>query len=191
MGCEAILLLMPAHVAWFTSGLNVRGLIADSERPAIYTNGRAALAHLLERRYAAALRRGTRSARLSAEGMELGGRTRRTLLASVATGRKIAADRPFPNIPMANDRLRPLLRELSGFEQARYRDLGKSVAHAVEATARNLARGQTEEEIAGQVGHRLLHRGDRARGGERDRRWPRREVSPAPASPRCRSLRPA
>ena len=40
MECEAILLLMPAHVAWFTSGMNVRGLIADSERPAIYTNGR-------------------------------------------------------------------------------------------------------------------------------------------------------
>jgi hypothetical protein len=35
MECEAILLLMPAHVAWFTSGMNVRGLIADSERPAI------------------------------------------------------------------------------------------------------------------------------------------------------------
>ena len=34
------MLLMPAHVAWFTADLNVRGLIADSERPAIYTNGR-------------------------------------------------------------------------------------------------------------------------------------------------------
>ncbi len=34
------------------------------------------------------------------------------------------------------------------------------MAHAVEADGRaNLARGQTEEEIAGQVGHRLLHRG--------------------------------
>src|SRR5262249_12060178 len=40
MGCEALLLLMPAHVAWFSSGLNVRGLIADSERPGVYTNGR-------------------------------------------------------------------------------------------------------------------------------------------------------
>src|ERR1041384_6131615 len=40
MNCEAIVLLMPSHVAWFTAGLTVRGLIADSERPGIYTNGR-------------------------------------------------------------------------------------------------------------------------------------------------------
>jgi Xaa-Pro dipeptidase len=158
MGCEALLLLMPAHVAWFTSGMNVRGLIADSERPAIYTNGR--------QRWLLCSNVDTQrlfDEELDRLGFQLkewnweGGRS--DLLASVAGGRKIAADRPFPNIPMANDRLRPLLRELSGYEQAAYRELGKDVAHAVEATARNFAHGQTEEEIAGQVGHRLLHRG--------------------------------
>src|SRR5437763_1286134 len=40
-----------------------------------------------------------------------------------------------------------------------YRALGRLVAHAIEATARNVTPGQTEEEIAGQVGHRLLHHG--------------------------------
>ena len=40
MDCEAAVLLMPAHVSWFTAGMNVRGLIADSERPGVYTNGR-------------------------------------------------------------------------------------------------------------------------------------------------------
>ncbi|MGL4422853.1 MAG: hypothetical protein ACRCZF_19455, partial [Gemmataceae bacterium] len=40
LGCEGVVLLMPAHVAWFTGGMNVRGLLADSERPGIYTNGR-------------------------------------------------------------------------------------------------------------------------------------------------------
>jgi Xaa-Pro aminopeptidase len=158
MGVEALLLLMPAHVAWFTSGLNVRGLIADSERPAIYSNGR--------QRWLICSNVDTQrlfDEELDRLGFQLkewnweGGRP--DLLASVASGRKLAADRPFPNIPMANDRLRPLLRELSGFEQAAYREVGKDVAHAVEATARNLARGQTEEEIAGHIGHRLLHRG--------------------------------
>ncbi|MBX9579881.1 MAG: hypothetical protein K2X87_06190, partial [Gemmataceae bacterium] len=38
-GAEAVLLLMPAHVTWFTGGMNVRGLVADSERPGVYTNG--------------------------------------------------------------------------------------------------------------------------------------------------------
>src|SRR5262245_1532434 len=38
--CEAAILFMPAHVAWFCGGVNVRGLIADAERPGIYTTGR-------------------------------------------------------------------------------------------------------------------------------------------------------
>src|SRR5262245_23611808 len=33
LGCEAAILFMPAHVAWFCGGVNVRGLIADTERP--------------------------------------------------------------------------------------------------------------------------------------------------------------
>ena len=158
MEVESLLLLMPAHVAWFTAGLNVRGLIADSERPAIYTNGR--------QRWLICSNVDTQrlfDEELDRLGFQLkewswgGGRA--DLLASVTAGRKGASDRPFPQTPKANNQLRPLLRELSGFEQAAYRDLGKAVAHAVEAAARNLARGQTEEEIAGQVGHRLLHRG--------------------------------
>ena len=40
LSCEGVVLLMPAHVAWFTGGMNIRGLIADGERPGIYTNGR-------------------------------------------------------------------------------------------------------------------------------------------------------
>jgi Xaa-Pro dipeptidase len=158
LGCEALLLLMPAHVAWFTAGLNVRGLIADSERPAVYTNGR--------QRWLICSNVDTQrlfDEELDRLGFQLkewaweGGRA--DLLVSVAGGRRVAADRPFPNTPVANDRLRPLLRELSWFEQAAYHDLGKAVAHAVEATARNLGRGQTEEEIAGQLGHRFLHHG--------------------------------
>src|SRR5262249_8008358 len=84
---------------------------------------------------------------------------RADLLVNVTAGRKLASDRPFPHTPMANDRLRPMLRVLSSFEQGQYRELGKYVAHAVEATARNFSRTQTEEELAGQVGHRLLRHG--------------------------------
>jgi Xaa-Pro aminopeptidase len=158
MGCEALLLLMPAHVAWFTSGLNIRGLIADSERPGVYTNGR--------QRWL--ICSNVDSQRLFDEeldrlGFQLkewmwdGGRA--DLLLNITAGRKVTSDRPFPSIPMANDRLRPLLRALSDFEQEAYRDVGRLVAHAVEATARNFEHGQTEQEIAGQLGHRMLHHG--------------------------------
>src|SRR5688500_5339914 len=150
MNCEAALLLMPAHVAWFTAGMVARGLIADSERPGIFTNGR--------QRWLLCSNVDTQrlfDEELDQLGFQLkewtwpGGRA--DLLFNVTTGRTVAADRPFPNVPMINDRLRPLLRALSDYEREQYRELGAWVAHAVEATARNLRRGDTEEETAGQL----------------------------------------
>jgi Xaa-Pro aminopeptidase len=156
MNCEAVVLLMPAHVAWFTSGMTARGLIADSERPGIYTNGR--------QRWLLSSNIDTQrlfDEEIDQLGFQLKEWTwstgRSDLLYNVTAGRTVAADRPFPNVPMINDRLRPLLRVLSTYEQERYRTLGKWVAHAVEATARGVRRGETEEEIAGQLGHRMLH----------------------------------
>jgi Xaa-Pro aminopeptidase len=87
----------------------------------------------------------------------VGGRSE--LLLNVTAGRSIAADRPFPNVPMVNDRLRPLLRVLSDYEREQYHELGAWVAHSVEATGRTVRAGETEVEIAGQLGHRLLHHG--------------------------------
>ena len=156
MAVEALVLVMPTHVAWFTAGLNVRGLLADSERPGVYTNGR--------QRWLMCSNADTQ--RLFDEELDqLGFQLREwqwetgrsDLLATVTLGKKVASDRPFPGLPMANDHLRPLVRVLSAFEQEQYLQLGKAVAHAVEATARTCAAGQTEEEIAGQLGHRLIH----------------------------------
>lgn len=158
VGCEAALFLVPSHVAWFTGGMNVRGLIADSERPGVYTNGR--------QRWLLCSNVDTH--RLFDEELDQLGfqlkewawdAGRAELLMNVVDGRKVASDRPFPGMPQVIDRLRPLLRVLSSFEQSAYRDLGKAVAHAVEATARTIGPGQSEEEIAGQLGHRLLHHG--------------------------------
>jgi Xaa-Pro aminopeptidase len=158
MSCEALLLLMPAHVAWFTSGLTARGLIADSERPGVYTNGR--------QRWLICSNVDTQ--RLFDEEIDRLGfqlkewpwaMGRSELLFTITAGRTVAGDRPFPNVPMANDRLRPLLRSLTEYERTRYRTVGAAVAHAVEATARGARAGDTEEEVAGQLGHRLLHHG--------------------------------
>jgi Xaa-Pro aminopeptidase len=149
---------MPAHTAWLTAGMNVRGLIADGERPGVYTNGR--------QRWLLCSNVDTH--RLFDEELDQLGfqlkewvweTGRADLLSNVVSGRKVAFDRPFPNMPLIVDRLRPLLRVLSPFEQQQFRELGSLLAHAVEATARHLTPGLTEEEIAGQVGHRLLHHG--------------------------------
>lgn len=40
VGCEAAILLVPAHLAWFAGGMNLRGLYAEAERPGVWTNGK-------------------------------------------------------------------------------------------------------------------------------------------------------
>lgn len=155
---EAVVLLAPAHVAWFTAGLCARGLLADTERPGVYCNGR--------QRWLLCSNVDTQrlfDEELDRLGFQLkewqwpGGRS--DLLYNVTFGRTVAADRPYPNIPMVNEHLRPWLRALSPYERERYRALAADVTKAVEATARTIRPGDTEEEVAGQLGHRLLHRG--------------------------------
>ncbi|HXD85797.1 MAG TPA: M24 family metallopeptidase [Urbifossiella sp.] len=156
--CEAALFLAPPHIAWFTAGMNVRGLIADSERPAIYTNGRQRwlICSNIDTQRLFDEELDQLGFQLKEWAWESG---RAELLLNVTTGRKVCGDRPLPNMPQTSERLRPILRILSAFEQDEYRALGRVVAHAVEATARNLTKNSTEEEVAGQLGHRILHRG--------------------------------
>lgn len=161
LGCEGVILLMPAHVAWFTGGMNVRGLIADNERPGVYTNGR--------QRWLLCSNIDTQrlfDEELDGLGFQLKewqwGTGRAVLLGELVAGKKFATDRPFPNMPLVNDALRPEMRPLTPFEQELYRDLGKIVAHALEATARNITRGETEHEAAGHLAHRLVRKGAEA-----------------------------
>ena len=48
---------------------------------------------------------------------------------------------------------------MSDYEKNCYRALGQILSHALEATGRTLRIGDTEREVAGQLAHRLLHRG--------------------------------
>jgi hypothetical protein len=163
MKCEGALLLMPAHVAWFTGGLNVRGLIPDTERPGVYTTGRARWL----------ICGNTDTQRLFDEELDQLGfqlkewqwpTGRAALLGELVAGKAVAADRPFPSLPLINDRLRAEVRPLRPFDRERYVELGQVVARAVEATARTFNRGETEAEIAGQVAHRLHRHGAEAVG---------------------------
>jgi hypothetical protein len=161
MGCEGVILLMPAHVAWFTGGMTARGLIADTERAGIYTNGR--------QRWVVCSNIDTQRLfdeeidRLGFQLKEWQWTTgRAALLGELVAGKKVAADRPFPGLALINDRLRTELRPLAPTDREHYLALGRVVVHALEATARGITRGQTEEEIAGQIAHRLYHHGAEA-----------------------------
>jgi hypothetical protein len=86
-----------------------------------------------------------------------GGRAQ--LLGDLVANKKVASDRPFPGMPQLAERLRQELRSLYPTDRERLFDLGRVVAHALEATARGLNRGDSEQEIAGQLAHRVYHHG--------------------------------
>lgn len=77
-------------------------------------------------------------------------------LKDLCRGRTVVSDTGFGSSRDVSDELGPMRRVLSPFECQRLRQLGRIVAHAVEATARGCTQGRTEAEIAGEVAHRLM-----------------------------------
>ncbi len=57
------------------------------------------------------------------------------------------------------DALRALRRRLTHLERQRLRELGRTLALAVEATCRNFDRGEREADVAGHLAHRLIREG--------------------------------
>jgi Xaa-Pro dipeptidase len=157
-GCDGLLVLGPENFAWLTSGAAARGVADPSSLPCLYftAEGRWVLCSNVD------------TQRLFDEELDgLGfqvkewpwhwGRTQ--LLEDLIQGRKAACDVPFGSLPVLGPQLQQVRRVLSPYDQACYRALGQLLAHALEATCRTFAVGETEREIAGQLSHRLLHRG--------------------------------
>jgi Xaa-Pro dipeptidase len=158
VGCDGLLLMEPENVAWLSSGAMARGQLDPDSAPALYCNG--------DGRWLIA--GNADSQRLFDEEMDgLGFQLkeypwhwgREQLLADLGHNRRIACDRPRENATAVGDRLRRLRRQLTSYEMACQKVLGGLVAHALEATCRNMSVKDTEREVAGQVGHRLMHRG--------------------------------
>ena len=155
MGCEAAVLLLPAHVAWFTGGLTARGLLADTERPGLYVSPAG--------RWLVCSNADTQRVfddDLDGQGFQLKewawAAGRAGLLGELLSDRKVAVDRPYPGLPLLTERLRAELRPLAGADRDRYLAFGREVAEALEAVARTVRPGDTEAEVAGQVAHRLV-----------------------------------
>ena len=155
---DGLLVLEPANFAWLTAGASAKGIADPAEHPALYLQGpqRWLLCSNVDTQ---------RLFDEELDGLGFGlkewtwhsGRGR--LLSDLVHGKKAACDMPFNDCENVGERLRQPRRMLSAWEQERLRELGLAVAHAVEATCRNLERGDTEEETAGQLSHRLVHHG--------------------------------
>ncbi len=156
--CESLLLLDPDNVAWITSGGAARGILDPNETPAVLFNseGRWALSSNVD------------SQRLFDEELDgLGFQLkewpwhwgRGQLLADLCQGRTVACDQPLFTCKVVANQIQHLRRKLTAYEQACLRALGQIVSHALEASCRTIVPGETEREVAGQLSHRLLHRG--------------------------------
>jgi Xaa-Pro aminopeptidase len=166
---EGLLLLDPENVAWMTSGASSRGVLDHSTAPAVYctAEGRWLIASNID------------SLRMFDEELDgLGFQLkewpwhwgREQFLADLCLNRKIACDRPLSAVAgglaaseadllLVDQQLRKIRRTLTPYEQACLLALGQTMAHALEATCRTLAHKESEREVAGQLSHRLIHRG--------------------------------
>jgi Xaa-Pro aminopeptidase len=158
VGCDGLLLVEPENVAWLTSGAIARGELDPAALPVVYCHGdgRWLLANNAD------------SQRLFDEEIDgLGFQLkeypwhwgREQLLADLCQNRRMACDRPRDNTTNVADRLGRLRRSLTPYEVACHQALGALLAHALEATCRTMSAHETEREVAGQLGHRLMHRG--------------------------------
>lgn len=156
--CEGLLLLDPANIAWLTSGFAPRPDLGSSEQPALYCSG--------EQRWLLCCNVDTQrlfDEEIDGLGFQLKewpwhvGRT--TLLTDLIHGRSVASDQPQEGAKPIGDRLATLRRQLTPYEEACCKLLGQTLSHALEATCRNVNRNDSERQVAGQLSHRLFHRG--------------------------------
>jgi Xaa-Pro aminopeptidase len=157
-GCDGLLVTDPDNFAWLTGGGTPRGILDPDALPALFytADARWVLASNAD------------SQRIFDEEIDGMGfqlkewpchLDRTGLFSDLCQGRNIASDISFENCKNINPQLRLARRELTDYQIACYRMLGQTLSHAIEATGRTLAAGESEREIAAQISHRLLHRG--------------------------------
>ena len=158
VNCEGLLVLEPENFTWLTSGGFPRGVLNPEELPALYFNAeqRCVLASNVDSQRIFDQEIDGLGFQLKEWPWHWG---RQQLIADLCQGKRVASDAPGDGWQPVGEALRQRRRELSAYEQACFRSLGQVVTHALEATCRNLVPGQSEREAAGQLGHRLLHRG--------------------------------
>jgi Xaa-Pro aminopeptidase len=83
-------------------------------------------------------------------------------IAEICHNKKVASDLSLTgsmNWKRDADALRCLRQPLTVLERQRLRELGRTLAQAVEATCRNFDRGEREADVAGHLAHRLIREG--------------------------------
>jgi Xaa-Pro aminopeptidase len=158
VGADGLLLLDPANIAWATGAPLTHNIPDPADWPALFYTaiGRWLICGSLDTQRLF-------DQHLDGLGFQLKewpfnwGRDR--LLTDLRQNRRVASDRLLPESVPLGPALRRIRCALTSAEQSRVTALGAAVGHALEATCRNLEPGQTEDEVAGQLAHRLVRRG--------------------------------
>lgn len=158
-GYDAVVLARSDSISWFTSGADIgRDMGGESGAVLIFIN----------RNSRAVLADNVQSARVFEEelaglGFQLKERPwhegPERVVAELSSSRKIATDNGLLGMTNELEKLRALRLSLSRIERRRLRDLGWTLAAAVESTCRNFHPGETEADIAGHLAHRLIREG--------------------------------
>jgi Xaa-Pro aminopeptidase len=158
-GYEAIVLGRADSVAWFTSGGDLgQNLASDTSSVLLYIN----------RSCRAVITDNVQSARVFEEelaglGFQLKERAwydnPEQMVSELCHGKHVASDTGLNGWPNEMERLRRLRLSLTKIERQRLRELGRTLALAVEATCRNFDPGETEADVAGHLAHRLIREG--------------------------------
>jgi Xaa-Pro aminopeptidase len=153
--CDGLLLQLPHNFSWFTAGgsnlrFSAEDIIASlfiTPDSRVVVTSSVDSGQLFERE-------------VSGLGFQTKVRPwpepRNVLIEDVCRGRKVLSDCGFPGTKDESAAIDALRLPPQPLECQRLRELGKAVAHAVEATARHLEPGQAECEIAGELAHRLI-----------------------------------
>jgi Xaa-Pro aminopeptidase len=155
---DGLLILDPENFAWLTSGGAARGILDPSELPALFFGPaqRCIVSSNVDSQRIFDEEADGLGFQLKEWPWQWG---REQLLADLCQSRRVICDQPFRDAKVVAEQMRQRRRMLSVYERACYRSLGQIVSHALEAACRHVTPGQTEREVAGQLGHRLFHRG--------------------------------
>lgn len=152
---DALLLQRPGNFAWFTSGTDCTRNGSPETTAALFITpdsrviacSNADSAQLFDRE-------------LFGLGFQLKERPwfepRHVLINDLCRGRTVASDTGVGRTDDVSSLLTGMRTPLTSIECERLREIGRIVAHAVEATARNLRQGQAEAEAAGELAHRMI-----------------------------------
>ena len=177
----------PENFAWLTSGAVARGLPDPASAPAVYCNGE---------RGRWLIARNVDSQRLFDEEMDgLGFQLkewpwhwgREQLLADLCQNRRVASRPAVGRLPRRGRRGAPTAPLAERLRAGVSAGAGPSPRARPGSHLPQPRRNDTEREIAGQLGHRLMHRGAVAGPHRRRGRRPLAPLPPTSASPRRRS----